>query len=105
MRRSRYDRDIDLFETILYIANIDLFKLTIADVFLLVDDASTCSCDRCGRERSGKNETGGVGPDHVDEIVGASNVTANGTVCLAKSAYKKKINCDPTIMTKMGTYQ
>jgi len=41
-----------------------------------------------GGERSREDEARGVGPNHVDELGGTGDITANCAVCFAKSAYK-----------------
>jgi hypothetical protein len=44
--------------------------------------------DRDGRERSREDETRGVRPNHVNELGGTGNITANCAICFTKSAYK-----------------
>lgn len=46
------------------------------------------TADRDGGKRSREDEARGVRPNHVDELDGTSNITANCAVCFTKSAYK-----------------
>lgn len=89
-KQHAHDRDVKLGETALDFTNIDLFQLPVSDVVFLIDHASTGTSDRCRRKRCSKNKTGGIRPDHVDEIIRASNVTANRAISLAESACQER---------------
>ena len=83
--RYLHNRDIELGEAALDLTDVDLLQLAIADVVLLVDDTSTCTSNRRGRERGSENEAGSVGTNHVDKVVRPCNVTADSAISLAQS--------------------
>lgn len=58
--------DIQFREGFLDAADIHLLELTITSVLFLVDNTSASSSNSSRGQRCRKDETGSIGPDHVD---------------------------------------
>ncbi|RUS22006.1 hypothetical protein BC937DRAFT_90679 [Endogone sp. FLAS-F59071] len=85
VRGVGYDRNIELGETSLEKSGVELLHLALARGGLEVLYGGKGSRDNGRWERGGKNETGSVRADHVDEGGGSGNVTANDAKSLAES--------------------
>lgn len=83
-KKKLHDGDMQFSKTTLDFTDIELFQLTIANIVFLINHTSTCTCDSSGGKRSSEDETGSIGPDCVNEIIGTRNVTADSPICLAK---------------------
>jgi len=75
-------------ETPLHLTNIPLHELAISVIGFLIDDRRMGASDGYGRERGSEDEAWGVGPNHVDEFGGTSDITTNCAVCFSESAYE-----------------
>lgn len=80
-----HNRNVKFCKAPLNLAHVNLFQLTVTTVFLLIDNASASSGDSRRRKGRSKDETRRIGTNHVYQIVRASNITADCTVCFAKS--------------------
>lgn len=75
-------------EALLHLTNIPLHKPAVTIIGFLIDDRCMGARDGYGRERSSEDEAWGVGPNHVDEFGGTSDITTNGAICFSESACK-----------------
>jgi hypothetical protein len=78
-----HNRDVNLCKSPLDFSNVDLFQLTVADIFFLV--RHTGASTRHGSRWQGgrENETGSIRPDHIDKVIRTSDVTANSAISFA----------------------
>lgn len=77
-----HNRDIQFSEATFDFPDVNLFQLTVTKIFRLVDNASTRASDSGRRKRSSEDKAGGVRPNHIHELFGASDIAANSAVCL-----------------------
>jgi hypothetical protein len=83
-RWNLHNGDIKFGKTALDFTYVDLLELTVADVVLLVNDASASTGDNGRRKRSCKDKAGSIGSNHVDKVIRTRNVTTNSAISLAQ---------------------
>lgn len=81
-----HNRNVQVSQTTLKSASVQLLQPSILQVFLLVRDADLGASDIGGRQAGGEDKSGSVGPDGIDHIGGSSDVSTHDAISLAESA-------------------